>query len=147
MLTLPRRNLLYLQLVLQMQKQLSENDTSNVLKKPEHILTFIKHALENPRQAGQPTSSRKPSTDTSLRMEDLRIVQDEEEPEEFEEGDSDDEDEEGDQEHGPDDMTSTAVKLLLAVLEGMPSEPFHTEDVLLTDPQQTPTCPRGLPPC
>ncbi len=117
-LTCLYRTLLYLQLVLQMQTQLSSSDTSGVLKKPEHILSFIKHALENPRQAEHPASTMKPTSNTGLRMEDLRIVPEEESDEFDEERDSDDEDEDGEQEHGPDDMTSTAVKLLLAVLDG-----------------------------
>lgn len=107
-----------------MQTQMSSSDTSNILKKPEHILSFIKHALENPRQAEHSASSRKPTSNTGLRMEDLRIVPEEEPDELEEEGDSDDEDEGGELEHAPDDMTSTAVKLLLAVLDGEFSEPL-----------------------
>ncbi|KAI0368111.1 hypothetical protein BV20DRAFT_1045207 [Pilatotrama ljubarskyi] len=124
----PLRTLLYLQLVLQMQKQLSSDDTSSVLKKPEHILSFIKHALENPHQPEQP-SSIKPMSAAGLRMEDLRIVEDEE-SDEMEEGDSDDEDPEGDKEHGPDEMTTTAVKLLLSVLEANPDLSARTAPVL-----------------
>ncbi|CDO71360.1 hypothetical protein BN946_scf184908.g118 [Trametes cinnabarina] len=134
----PLQTLLYLQLVLQMQKQLSVNDTSNVLRKPEHILSFIKHALENPRQSEQPTVSKSASPST-LRMEDLRIVQEDEEEEfhEYEEGDSDDEEEEeGGQKHGPDDMISTAMKLLLSVLEGalFPIETVAPSDMCAANP-------------
>ncbi|OJT09025.1 hypothetical protein TRAPUB_50 [Trametes pubescens] len=126
----PMKTLLYLQLVLQMQTQLSSSDTSGVLKKPEHILSFIKHALENPRQAEHPASTMKPTSNTGLRMEDLRIVPEEESDEFDEERDSDDEDEDGEQEHGPDDMTSTAVKLLLAVLDANPDLSARTAPVL-----------------
>ncbi|KAI9069217.1 hypothetical protein FKP32DRAFT_1682994 [Trametes sanguinea] len=127
----PLKTLLYLQLVLQMQKELSESDTSNVLKKPEHILSFIKHALESPRQP-EKSSGQKSASAAGLRMEDLRIVEEEEEEDidAFEEGDSDDEEEGGDQEHGPDDMTSTAVKLLLSVLEANPDLSARTAPVL-----------------
>ncbi|KAI0353496.1 hypothetical protein OH77DRAFT_1591208 [Trametes cingulata] len=124
----PLRTLLYLQLVLQMQKQISSDDASSVLKKPQHILSFIKHALEHPTRPEQP-SSTKPRSTAGLRMEDLRIVEDEE-SDEMDEGDSDDEDEEGDQEHGPDDMTATAVKLLLSVLEANPDLSARTAPVL-----------------
>ncbi|KAL7282291.1 hypothetical protein ACG7TL_003761 [Trametes sanguinea] len=126
----PLKTLLYLQLVLQMQKELSENDTSNVLKNPEHILSFIKHALENIRQPER-SNIKKPASVAGLRMEDLRIVEEDEEDEldAYEEGDSDDEDE-GDQGHGFDDMTATAVKLLLSVLEANPDLSARTAPVL-----------------
>ncbi|KAH9894464.1 hypothetical protein C8Q73DRAFT_518427 [Cubamyces lactineus] len=125
----PVKTLLYLQLVLQIQKQLTTDDASSVLKKPEHILTFVKHALENPRQSVRPSAGQSNSA-TGLRMEDLRIVSDEESvtDDEDEEGDSDDED--GDQEHGSDDMTTTAVKLLLSVLEANPDLSARTAPVL-----------------
>ncbi len=98
-----------------MQKEISDDNASNVLKKPEHILSFIKHALEHPGQPQQGGAKRSPS-DAGLRMEDLRIVEDE--PDELDGGDSDDEDPDAGNEETVDDMTSTAVKLLLAVLEG-----------------------------
>ncbi|KAI0698516.1 hypothetical protein C8T65DRAFT_660439 [Cerioporus squamosus] len=106
----PLRTLLYLQLVMQMQKEISDDDPSNVLKKPEHILSFIKHALENPRQIEQSGVKRAPS-DAGLRMEDLRIP-----------GTGN--------EDTVDDMTSTAVKLLLAVLEANPDLSARTAPVL-----------------
>ncbi|KAI0650280.1 hypothetical protein C8Q79DRAFT_1063233 [Trametes meyenii] len=124
----PMRTLLCLQLVVQMQKQFSDDDTSGVLKKPEHILSFIKHALENP-QASEHPSSNKSASSVGLRMEDLRIVEVEDDPE-YSEGDSDDEDGEGDEDHGLDDMTSTAVKLLLSVLEANPTLSARTAPVL-----------------
>ena len=107
------RTLLYLQLVLQMQK-LSAHDASGVLKTPEHILTFIKHALESPRSTHIPTKQATPSA--QLSMDNLRIVPLEED--EVEDGDSDDEEEGGNSEQSVEDITSTALKLLLAVLEG-----------------------------
>ncbi|KAI0663236.1 hypothetical protein C8Q70DRAFT_501309 [Cubamyces menziesii] len=125
----PVKTLLYLQLVLQIQKQLSTDDASSVLKKPEHILTFVKHALQNPRQSARASAGQSNSA-SGLRMEDLRIVSDEESgsDDEDEEGDSDDED--GDQEHGSDDMTTTAVKLLLSVLEANADLSARTAPVL-----------------
>ncbi|TBU43355.1 hypothetical protein BD309DRAFT_960924 [Dichomitus squalens] len=116
----PLKTLLYLQLILQMQKQLSTDDNLGILKKPEHMLSFIKHALENPRQS-EP-SQAKTTLDAGLRMESLRIVPDEAEDDELEDGDSDDEEEgtEGLPDEPLDDITSTAVKLLLSVLEANP---------------------------
>ncbi|KAI0677089.1 hypothetical protein C8Q78DRAFT_959916 [Trametes maxima] len=124
----PMKTLLYLQLVLQMQKQLSSDDTSGVLKHPEHILSFIKHALENPKSSEHP-SSKQAAPSAGLRIEDLRIVEEEEDLE-YQDVDSDDEDGEGDEGHGPDDMTSTAIKLLLSVLEANPDLSARTAPAL-----------------
>ena len=97
----------------------SVDDTSNVLKNPEHVLTFIKHALENPRGTGM---DLKPQTEArGIGIESLRIVP--EEADEIDDGDSDDEEEGGLSEQGVDDITSTAVKLLLSVLEGELQQP------------------------
>ena len=100
---------------MQMQKQIPPDDASSVLKKPEHILSFIKHALESPSQPERPTSARRSDSD-GLRMEDLRIVPDE--SDELYEGDSDDEEPDTGAEPTADDMVTTSVKLLLTVLEG-----------------------------
>ena len=82
----PLRTLLYLQLILQMQSQLATDDSaSSILNKPDHILSFIKHALESASPA--PGPSKRESR--GLHLEDLRIV--EEAEDELEEGDSDDE--------------------------------------------------------
>ncbi|RPD67330.1 hypothetical protein L226DRAFT_608532, partial [Lentinus tigrinus ALCF2SS1-7] len=123
----PLKTLLYLQLVLQMQMQISDDDASNVLKKPEHILSFVKHALENPRQP-EGGGVKRSSSDAGLRMEDLRIVEDE--PDEVDEVDSDDEEPDAGNEETVDDMTTTAVKLLLAVLEANPDLSARTAPVL-----------------
>lgn len=97
---------------MQMQKQTSSDDTSSVLKKPEHILSFIKHALESPPRS-KPLRKSQPS-DVGLRMEELRVVTEECD----EEGDSDDEEADNGAKQTADDMVTTSVKLLLAVLEG-----------------------------
>ena len=121
-----------------MQKQLSSDDSLGILKKPEHILSFIKHALEKPRQP-EP-SQGKATLGAGLRMESLRIVSDGSE-DELEEGDSDDEEGggEGLPEQSLDDMTSTAVKLLLSVLEGTSRAPPYSMALLKRDLQRTPT--------
>lgn len=102
-----------------MQNQLAAEDSaSNILSKPDHILSFIKHALESARPASPSQHQRRDSNPVSgLRMEDLRIVQKEEE--EFEEGDSDDEAPDSIPGGTTDDeMVATAVNLFLSILEG-----------------------------
>ncbi len=117
-----RRTLLYLQLVLQMQQQLSSDDSLGILKKPEHILSFIKQVLEPPQSESHVSTGQA----SGLRIEDLRIVPEESE-DGLEDGDSDDEEEsaEGVTEKPGNDMKATAVKLLLSVLEGMFSALRH----------------------
>ncbi|OCH90959.1 hypothetical protein OBBRIDRAFT_558927 [Obba rivulosa] len=125
----PLRTLLYLQLIVQMQSQLSSDDpASSLLKKPDHILSFIKHALES--DSARPVDTRKPPAHTlvnTLRMEDLRIVSQEEE--ELEGGDSDDE---GDDTNGSSDreMVVTALNLLLSILEAHPDLSARTTPIL-----------------
>lgn len=114
------RTLLYLQLVVQIQNHLFTGDSSvSILRKPDQILSFIKHALEsssgqNEKQAGRRRQERK-----GLGLEDLRIVEDDQDQQDSAEEDSDDEDGETATGGGDDDMTSTAVNLLLSVLEGV----------------------------
>ena len=106
-----------------MQNQLSSGDSSfDILKKPDHILSFIKHALQTATQIPiTPAESKRQKTAGGLRIEDLRIVEEKDEEDELVEGDSDDEDEPTAPKEGSDeDMTSTALNLLLAILEGKP---------------------------
>lgn len=108
---------------MQIQNQLSSGDSAfNILKKPDHILSFIKHALQTATQ--KPAETRKtpvPKILAGLKLEDLRIVDAEDgDNDEIVEGDSDDEDEPSAPREGSDEeMTSTALNLLLAVMEGM----------------------------
>jgi hypothetical protein len=100
-----------------MQSQLSDsNSTSNILRKPEHILTFVKHVLESSNTSSKPMTPRRvPTMQDSLRMEDLRIVDANDTLSDRD--DSDDED--------PinavstdDEMIETAINLVLSILEG-----------------------------
>lgn len=103
---------MYLQLVVQIQNQLSSGNSSfNILKKPDHILSFIKHALESASSKTSTQVSTEPKSSQGLKLEDLKIVDNEE-------GDSDDEDDPVD-EDSDEDMTSTSLNLLLAILEGL----------------------------
>ncbi|CCO26531.1 hypothetical protein BN14_00556 [Rhizoctonia solani AG-1 IB] len=91
----PLKVLLYLRLILEMQQKLG----SSVLTEPEHILQFIAHVVEPKRPDEGPERTA---------QDPLRII----------EQDSDDED--GvDEPQAQDEMTLTAVTLLLALLEGM----------------------------
>lgn len=117
-----RSTLLYLQLVVQMQNQISAGDSSlDILKKPDHVLSFIKHALQSSqRNAPVEQAPSRPTASDRLKLEDLRIVDVNEEEDTASEGDSDDEDEPSVPREGSDEeMTSTALTLLLSILEGM----------------------------
>jgi len=113
-----RRALLYLQLIVQIQAQLADTSSStNILKKPEHILMFVKHTLEDtqvPRKSHM--TVRRPKR-TGLGLDDLRIVSGSGDEGEMGSGDSDDEDE-GSANVAPDEITVTTLNLLLALLEG-----------------------------
>ncbi|KAJ6599093.1 hypothetical protein DFH09DRAFT_24467 [Mycena vulgaris] len=99
----PTRTLLFLQLVVQMQTQLSDGP-STILGNPAHMLSFVKHALES----RVPEFEAKTPSKTHPYQLDLN---------ESDEGDSDD-DTPGAEIIVPDDeMVETSVNLLLAVLE------------------------------
>ena len=96
--------------------------SDNLLSKPEHILSFIKHALQNgttqdtaPKQASESRKSRQ-----GLTMDDLRIVPEEKRDDDVDmEGDSDDETPSVQGAQPNDEMTITALNLLLSILEGI----------------------------
>ena len=94
---------------MQMQAQMTEGDKSNILRKPDHLLTFILHVLQSSKITvpGEPIPRRT--------------------QEDMEDGDSDDEGLEPDSDDdapdseviGPDDeLIETAITLLLSILEG-----------------------------
>lgn len=103
-------------MIVQMQTQLSDDSsTTNILRKPEHILSFIKHALGSQVVHGSSTTLHKAEHSRSLGLEDLKIV---DKAEDF--GDSDSDDEPGEfGSNQENNMTETAINLLLAILEGM----------------------------
>jgi uncharacterized Zn finger protein len=72
------------------------------------LLSFIKNALESTSSKTDILQAHHSAKSGPLGLQDLRII----ESEENDMGDSDDEDESGDEE-----MTSTAINLLLSVLE------------------------------
>ncbi|KAH9844158.1 uncharacterized protein C8Q71DRAFT_731516 [Rhodofomes roseus] len=126
----PLRTLLYLQLILQMQTQLATDDSaSSILNKPDHILSFIKHALESAASPAAQSPKREPRANGGgLNLQDLRIVDEEEEPE-VDEGDSDDEGPEMGA-SGDDEMVATSVNLLLSILEAHPDLSARTAPIL-----------------
>lgn len=99
------RTLHKLQIIIQMQKRLlSEDPASNILRNPDHLLSFILHVLES---ATIPAGS---DADDDFKNKRFRLDIDEDE-------DSDDETP-GSEVVGPDDeMIETAISLLLAILE------------------------------
>lgn len=109
--------LLYLQLILQMQTQLATDDSaSSILNKPDHILSFIKHALESAASPIVPRKKERRSDGGGLHLEDLRIVEEAEDAG-ASEGDSDDEEPQSDA-STDDEMVTTSLNLLLSILEG-----------------------------
>lgn len=100
-----------------MQTQLSdESPTTNILRKPEHILSFIKHALATYTVPGTSSTLDKAKHSRGLGLEDLKIVDKEED---FVDSDGDDEPAEMSNDQAENNMTWTAINLLLAILEGM----------------------------
>jgi len=146
-LTFFGRTLLYLQLIMQIQAQLTDaSPSTNILKKPEHILMFVKHALEDAQVSGKPKRSPRRPNRTGLGLDDLRIVPDSVGQDEIGSGDSDDEDE-GSPNAAPDEITVTTLNLLLALLEG---ELFRLLSQLLYlywGPQPTQNCLLGRTLC
>ena len=113
-----RRALLYLQLIMQIQAKLAEaNSSTNILKKPEHILMFIKHALEDARMSGRPQTTTRMPKRAGLGLGDLKIIRDSDSEDELGSDDSDNEDE-GSANTVPGEIIVTTVNLLLALLEG-----------------------------
>ena len=103
-----------------MQPETGGDSSFNILQKPDQILAFVKHALDSAREK---QTSRPPATPVrapkrqGLGLADLRIVGDEDEDMLDDDSDDDSDDEEGGMD-SEEEMTSTALNLLLSVLEG-----------------------------
>ena len=109
---------MYLQLIVQIQAQLADGSSStNILKKPDHILMFVKHALEDTHVPRKPQLPVRRPKRTGLGLDDLWIVPNSDGEDEIGSGDSDDEDE-GSVNVAPNEITVTTLNLLLALLEG-----------------------------
>ncbi|KAF8165366.1 hypothetical protein B0H34DRAFT_793763 [Crassisporium funariophilum] len=96
-----------LQIIMQMQKKLSEGTASNILRKPAHLLSFVSHVLDSVR-IFTPGSDSSQGTHRGGADADDKF---------FDEDDSDDEAPDSEP-IGPDDeLIETAINLLLAILE------------------------------
>jgi hypothetical protein len=123
--------LLYLQLIVQIQTKMADiSSSSNIFKKPEHILSFVKHSLESgPSTDAKNVAREAPVRRQGLGLEDLRIVSDGEDT--LDDEDSDDESPNPeDVVPNDEEMAVTTINLLLALLEGEAS--FLMIYVLLT---------------
>ncbi|KJA30045.1 hypothetical protein HYPSUDRAFT_125960 [Hypholoma sublateritium FD-334 SS-4] len=102
----PVKTLHKLQIIMQMQKRLSEGTTSNILQKPDHLLSFIFHVLDAAGMTLQAGTDAGPPRRPRLPVEDT-----------LEDADSDDEAPDSEV-IGPDDeLIETAITLLLSILE------------------------------
>ncbi|KAN0132796.1 hypothetical protein V8E53_009467 [Lactarius tabidus] len=132
----PLRTLLFLQLIVQVQTQMSKDgpSSSNILSKPEHVFSFIKHALHSDSTLQSPdpkTGPKRPSARQGMTMNDLRIVPKEEQDEDLDiDGDSDDETPNQEVAQPNNEMTITALNLLLSVLEANPNLSAQSAPVL-----------------
>ena len=135
----PFRTLLFLQLIVQVQAQMSKDgpSCSNILSKPEHVFSFIKHALRNDSTPQSPESKTGPNNSSVCRgmtMDNLRIARKEEQDEDLDrDGDSDDETPNQEDAQPNNDMMITALNLLLSVLEGTTFHMNLQPNVLLID--------------
>ena len=99
--------------------QMLGEGSKSILNEPEHILSFVKHALEMGAAASTPSSLHKKNETQKTRglsVNDLRIVDEEEDK--ATDRDSDDEVPGLEGGRSDDEMTATALNLLLSVLEG-----------------------------
>lgn len=132
----PLRMLLFLQLIVQVQTQMSKDgpSSSNILSKPEHVFSFIKHALQSDSALQSPelkTGPKRLSARQGVTMDDLRIVPKEEQDSDLDmDGDSDDETPDQEVARPNNEMTITALNLLLSVLEANPNLSAQSAPVL-----------------
>jgi hypothetical protein len=139
MLMYSSRTLLFLQLIVQVQTQMSKDgpSSSNILSKPEHVFSFIKHALHSDSTLQSPdpkTGPERPSARQGMTMNDLRVVPQEEQDDDLDmDGDSDDETPNQEVAQPNNEMTITALNLLLSVLEGTTFRPGSNQNAPLID--------------
>ncbi|KAF9534898.1 hypothetical protein CPB83DRAFT_901829 [Crepidotus variabilis] len=105
-----------LQIIMQMQKRLSEGTTSNILRKPDKLLSFIFHVLSSATMTTSGNETRRDDSSNNNNM--------------LDEADSDDEDA-GPQIIGPDgDLIETTITLLLSILEADETLSVATHPIL-----------------
>ncbi|KAH0587531.1 hypothetical protein H2248_006313 [Termitomyces sp. 'cryptogamus'] len=123
----PTRVLLYLQVIMQMQAQLTDGKSSaNILCKPTHLLSFIKHVLE-PRMSTSHESNEQ-YRNQNARVNLQIVTPQDEEP--SDEGDSDDDTPGAEVNNSDDEMIETSVNLLLSILEANEDLSARTAPIL-----------------
>ncbi|KAF7790091.1 hypothetical protein EIP86_001041 [Pleurotus ostreatoroseus] len=117
---------------LQMQPETGGDSSFNILQKPDQILAFVKHALDSAREkqiTGPPATPVRAPRRQGLSLADLRIVGDEDDDMPDDDSDDDSDDEEGGMD-SEEEMTSTALNLLLSVLEANPELSAQSAPIL-----------------
>ncbi|KAG6873310.1 hypothetical protein C0995_000463 [Termitomyces sp. Mi166 len=123
----PTRALLYLQIIMQMQAQLTDGKSSaNILCKPTHLLSFIKHVLEPQTSTSQKPNERHHNQNARANLQ-IVVSQDEEI---FDEGDSDDDTPGAEVINLDSEMIETSVNLLLSILEANEDLSARTAPIL-----------------
>ncbi|KAK7470681.1 hypothetical protein VKT23_002103 [Stygiomarasmius scandens] len=128
----PVKTLLYLQLIIQMQAVMSEgSSTSGIFKNPAQVLGFIRQALDNITLISDESSVKKEERERpQLDIGRMHLVDDDESDERSEAGDSDDELPDSEKYTADDEMTETAINLLLSLLEANEDFSARTEPIL-----------------
>jgi len=99
---------------------MSGEGSKSILNEPEHILSFVKHALETGTVVSTPSSVHKKSETQKTRgltVNDLRVIDDDDE-DKTTGRDNDDEELGSEGVRSDDEMTATTLNLPLSVLEG-----------------------------
>jgi hypothetical protein len=111
------RAILFLQLIIQMQIHLADSDSSSsVFRKPEHILSFVKQALVSVTAVPVEAAMNSCGLHSPFILTGLRTAV---EDERLSEGEDSDDERPRDVSSSDEEMTETALNLLLALLESM----------------------------
>ncbi|KAG6896934.1 hypothetical protein C0992_005199 [Termitomyces sp. T32_za158] len=123
----PARALLYLQIIMQMQAQLTDGKSSaNILCKPTHLLSFIRHVLEPQTSTSNERDERHQNIGVRVNLQ-IVVPQDKELSEE---GDSDDDIPGAEATNFDNEMMETSVNLLLSILEANEDLSARTAPIL-----------------
>ncbi|KAF8627184.1 hypothetical protein AX15_004502 [Amanita polypyramis BW_CC] len=127
----PLQTLLTLQIVMQMQKQLTTSpSSSNLLCKPAHMLQFIKHVLESSEKISLRSIGPQSRAESDVKFRKSRLKDTENQDIGYESGDSDDYMPDSETVSPNDEMVETAINLLLSILEANEDLSARTTPVL-----------------
>jgi hypothetical protein len=131
--------LLYLQIIMEMQEQMTGAGPLDIFKKPDHILLFVKHVLVSTTCTPSPAAPPQEEKATKgVGMTDLRFTSTEDTL-----SDSDSDTEGRNVNTTPDvEMLETALNLLLAILEGLFLRLVPPPFILMPPKQPIPHFPR-----